>query len=203
MKNLKTKLKNFGLGLGIAGLSFLPLKSLGQETQNSNKETTGFYYWGSGLSVHRFDNQALDEYFGAVFGIKGNIGLNSGKLSRIEFEAELASKKNKDEDMELSTLSAGAFYDLVLNPNNKILFYAGAGIKARSLMLQQNLGMNQADQVKTSGIGFGVRGGVEGKVAGNSVIYLELFYNSISGTLDNESTNLSDSGITLGVRGSF
>ncbi len=186
------------IGGGIILSSLLPMKALGQETENK-----AFYYGGFGFSIKRFNNTMLDEIFGATFGIKGGVGLNTGKTSRIEFEAELSSKKNKDEDMDISSISGGAYYDLVLRPTNKVLFYGGAGIKATSLILQVDFGRNKLEQAKTSGIGYGVRLGIEGQIEDKSTIYFEVTYDEITGTLDEETTNLSGSGLTAGFRYKF
>ena len=199
------RLEKFFLTTGIIISSLIPLKLQAQyqEDKNNDEEPTEFYYGSVGLSIKRLDNLALDKYFGAIFGMKGGVGLNTGKLSRIEFEAELAFKKNKNEDLELSTLGAGAYYDIVLNPNKKMIVYGGVGVKALSLILQENYQGNKSDQAKTSGIGFGIRGGVEGKIEKTSTLYLEISYDNISGTLDEETTNLSGSGLTFGLRTRF
>jgi len=198
------KLERFLLTTGIVISSLIPLKSQAQEQAIKNtNEPSGFYYGGFGFSIKRFNNLLLDEYFGGVFGIKGGVGLNTGKLSRIEFEAELDMKKNKEEAMEVNALSGGAYYDIVLNPKSKMIVYGGIGVKATSLTLQIDLGRNQSEQVKTSGIGYGVRGGVEGKIDDKSTIYFEITYDDLKGTLNEETTNLSGSGLTFGMRTKF
>jgi len=197
-------LKKILVGGAITASAFLPMKGLAQEKENSvqEKENHAFYYGYGGASIIRMNNAALDEIFGAIFGMKGGFGINSGGLSRLELEAELFSKKDDSGDMELSGFNGGAYYDLVLNPIKSVFFYGGAGLKASSLILQAGSGVGM-EQAKTSGIGYAARVGIEGQIGGKSTIYLEFFYNDVSGSLEGESTNLSGSGATAGFRIGF
>ncbi len=188
------KLEKGLITAGIALSSLIPLKSLGQnQTQNQN------YYAKLGLSGKILSNSNIQHYFKTIPGGKFSMGFQPGNLSRIELEAAHYRKKNKKEKLKTNMTQFGGYYDLCVG-KEKGFFYLGAGVKIMNFNFED---MEYNHKEGMTGIGFGLRGGIEIKTSENEVMYLELNYDEISGKYDGEDYDLSGTEITFGGRFKF
>ncbi len=190
--NLTKKLRNFGIGLGIAGLSFLPIKAFGQEVPNSN------YYSKLGISWKMMNNSNMQEYFKSVFGGKGSVGIKTGNISRIELEGAYYGEKNKEKDLRTKMAQIAGYYDVCFGKKD-VSFYFGGGIKIMNFKFE-NLDSDYSEQL--TGVGGGFRGGIELK-SDNEMLYIEFNYDEINGRMDGENCDLSGAEITIGGRFKF
>jgi len=153
MKNLKSKLKNFGLGLGIAGLSFLPMKALGQET---NINTKGNIHLG--LSLVDFNSRDAASEIGVFPGLKIDYSKEIFNEVRGRIMISYQGSNERGDPYGIFLFDIGPQIEWLPTIRNSNPLYFGIGLKYRTL---NSTNKKSKEEESFSGIGFGINFGSE------------------------------------------
>jgi len=173
MKNLKSKLKNFGVGLGITGLSLLPFKLQAQENLN----TTDKGKTHLALSLLEFNNDAARQNTGVLVGAQ--LGYSKEIFNEIygRISNSYSFANNKKRDYKISMFDVGPQIEWHPTINGEKVIYFGAGFRYRYLKATNKETNNEETH---NGIGFAINFGWDEKLKGtDNYFYLETEYDQM------------------------
>lgn len=185
MKNLKSKLRNLGFGLGIAGLSLLPAKSFGQQPQDKKN-----------ISYNKiaFSTSTLNQLKDITNSGVGFLA-EYGRQIKNEFYATLktANYWASDKDLKMKTNIFEAGPTIEWHPYD-IPGYIGIGGKYKNVVLKDT---DSGDEYSYNGIGISASLGAEVKVSDKIVIYGEGEYDK---TKTNDGEDIGGTNFTFGIK---
>lgn len=151
---LVKKLKNLGMGLGIAGLSLLPMKSLAQESTNLTPKGK----IKTGISYNLFSGEYLSEEYESIVLIHGGYERKLSGMFDLGIDMSFGTKKEIDAQSpyKLTYFLTNIEGIYGINDNKDASLYAIMSLGFRTLVEQDSEGTIEANDLSIGGnVGFG------------------------------------------------